>query len=805
MFEDVRYAARSVARAKGLTAVLVLSLALGTGANAAVCGIVYRLLFSAPPGVAGARTLVSIYTSEYSGAPYGRSSHPDYLSIASRRSVGEVAAADDNTVANVRLGEMVVSARVASVTPNFFDVLRMEPHAGRFFDSSDTSSQFPPAVVSTALAQTLAGGSQIVGKTVTAGAASFIVVGIAPPRFRGMQAARLADVWVPLGSTPGMADRGDRRLSLIVRRAVDMDAVERELKAITEALAEQYPETNRGALADPNAPRRLLAVPYSPLDPAARTQAALIATVIVGAVALLLVSACVNAGVLLLARAEARRREIAVKMALGASRRRLARQLLVESLLVSLTGGAVGLLFAVWIGMVVPSLFAPEQAQLLDTRVDPLLFLLTIGIGVIAGAAFGIAPAVQGTSAPAASALRADSGGISEEPSGSFTRSLLITGQLALSTVLVVATGLMIRGLSHALAGDFGVQAENVAVLAIENPGGSCRTYSALRGARFHDALADRLPKAPGIQSVGWAAVPPLGRGTVRRYSIYAGAKTVDRVDLIVNVVTPQYFSTLGIPLVEGRFFDAGDRALTEPVVIVDELLARRNFGARAVGEHLVDPSGERLRIVGVVRSGRYRTLQESPQPTVYVPLAQEYLPCGFLFVRTASDPALQLPRIVAELRKIDGDVTITRSTTLELHLADALVVDRLATTVVGLCGMIALIMGTIGVYGAMSDAVRKRTREIGLRVALGAGRRDVVTLVAAEAISVTAAGVLVGIAGALGIERLGATLVHGLPALDAAMLLRAPAILVLVVAGAAALPLRRALAVNPSVALRAE
>jgi predicted permease len=805
MFEDVRYAARSVARAKGLTAVSVLSLALGTGANAAVGGIVHTLLFSAPPGVAGAGELVSIYTSEYSGAPYGRSSYPDFLSITSRRSVGEVAAVDDNTIANVRLGAMVGSARIASVTPKFFAVLRMQPHAGRFFSDADAATDPGPAVVSTTLAEALGSADDIVGKTITAGAASFIVVGVAPRRFRGLQAGRLADLWVPMVSGAALADRGDRRLSLVARRARSLDDMQRELDAAASALAEQYPQTNRGALRDPDARRRFLAAPYSPLDPATRSQTTMIAAVIVGAVALLLVSACVNAGVLLLARAETRRREIAVKMALGASRRRLARQVLTESLLISSAGGAVGLLFAVWIGSAVPSLFAPEQAELLDTRLDPLLFLLTVGIAVVAGAAFGIAPAVQGTSAPAASALRADSGGITETPSRSVTRSVLITAQLALSTLLVVATGLMIRGLSRALEGDFGIERQNVAVLGVENPGGSCRSYNAWRGERFQNTVATTLPQTPGIESVGWAVAAPLRRGTLRQYSIHTGAGTGDRVDLYVNVVTPGYFATLGISLVEGRFFDEGDRTLTEPVAIVDELLARNHFGARAVGEHLVDPDGERLRIVGVVRSGRYRTLQESPQPTVYVPLAQEYLPCGVLFVRTASDPGAQMPRIVAELKKIDRAATITQTTTLEQHLADALVVDRLATTLVGLCGIIALVMGAIGVYGAMSDAVLKRTREIGLRVALGAGRRQIVTLVTTEAICVTAAGVFVGVAGALAIERIAITLVHGLPALDVVTIVRAPAVLALVVAAAAALPLRRALSVNPGVALRAE
>jgi predicted permease len=804
MFEDLRYAARSVMRARGLTAVLVLSLALGTGTNAAVFGVVYALLIRAPAGVHDARSLVSIHTSEFSGAPYGRSSFPDYRAIAASPSLEALAAADDTTLVNVRFGSSALQVRVAAVTDGFFVVLGMQPHAGRLLTTADAHSAPQGGIISTALADTLGGIDAVLGQTISIGAEEVAVVGIAPPKFRGLHASRVTDVWVPLASD-GTEDRGDRRLELVGRRAVDLAELTRNLDALARQLAEQHPETNAGTVTDPDAPRRLTAVAYSPIEPGTRSQATMVAAVVVGAVALLLLSACVNAGTLLLSRAMARRRELAVRMALGAGRGRLIRQLLAESLIVSLAGGAAGLLFAYWTTTAIPALFAPEHAERLDTRIDATLILLTVGIAAVAGALFGIAPALQGTGAPATLALRADAGGVSEHPGGTRVRGLLITAQLALSTLLLIGTGLLLSSLAHALKGDFGFAIRDVAILAIQNPGGDCRFFNEVRGARFQRRLAQTLPTTDGISAVGFASTPPLGRGNLRRYAVQAGATLRDRVDLDVNVVSASYFETMGMPLVEGREFDADDGARAERVVIVDELLARRYFGASAAGQHLLDADGEPLRVIGVVRSGRYRTLQESPRPTVYVPLSQEYAACGYLFVRTAGDPAAMLPLIRGKMTAVDAGVTITRASTLEVHLAEALAIDRLTTTLVGLCGIIALLMGAMGVYGVMSDAVLRRTREIGLRMALGAGRTQVAWLVFAEALYLTAAGVFVGIAASLALEQVAGTIVHGLPGIDHVTLTATPAILAVVVVLAAVVPLRRALAVSPTIALRAE
>ena len=793
MLEDLRFALRSLGRSKVLTTVLLVSLALGTGVNAAVCGIVYALLLQPPAGVGSPGDLVSIHTTEFSGSPFGRSSYPDYLSLLETRITADLAAYDDAEMTNVRLGSSTRSARVAAVTGNFFGMLRMTPHRGRLLQPDDLHRTPSPAVVSVALADFLDTAGTITGSHIQVGNQSYEVIGVAAADFRGLRSGRATDVWIPIRAD-GREDRGDRRLSILARHDRGPSSLQPALGAIGDQLAAEHPSTNRGTLNDESAPRGFSASEYSPRDPGAGSRFATIAAVVVGAVALLLVSACVNAGTLLLSRAMARRHELAVKRALGATRTRLIRQLFAESIFVCLAGGVLGLLFAVWVTQAVPSLFSPDQAELLQTSGIPGLMLLTIGVAAVAGVVFGVAPALQGSDAPESLALRADSGAISGTSGGTRTRSVLLAAQLALSTLLLIVTAMLVRSLNTALEGDFGVEAENVAMISMEYRQ-RCVGHSEQRNQRLLDI--------PGVEKVGWAALPPLGKGTQRPYSVQAGLLTYDRGDFAVNLISPTYFDTVNVALLEGRHFDDADRTRSQPVAVVDELFAQRYLGASAVGKHLIDNQrNERIRVVGVVRSGRYRTLQDAPQPTVYRPLLQENLPCGFMFIRTSDDPAALLPILIRALERTERDGTVIRARTMKQHLSEALVVDRITTTMVGICGLIALVMGAIGVYGAMSDAVLRRTREIGLRLALGAGRAQVVRLILSEAMLVTAAGVAVGTLAAVAAEYLAANVIHGLLRSDLLMLARTPVLLAIAVALAAIIPLRRALSVNPATAL---
>jgi predicted permease len=804
MIQDLRHSLRAITRAKATTAVLLLSLALGTGANAAVYGVLDAFMRRGPAGVLDASTLIEIYTTELSGAPYGQSSYADFESIRlGASSLSAVAAIDDGAVENIQVDEFGVSPRIASVSEEFFAALQAQPHAGRLLGPGNANGDLPPAVVSGDLAARMGGAEGAVGKALTIRDRTYVIVGVAPPEFRGLRSNRESDVWIPL--TAPASRRGDRRLSLIARLRpnADIEDAQTDLQRISKDLAERFPDTNRGTTVDPETPRLISARSYSPLDPVGRTQVIVIAVIIAGASMLLLASACFNVGNLLLSWAVARRHEIAIKMALGAARPRLVRQLLLETQCLSLAGGALGVLFAIWTADAIPALFMAEQAELLDTRINARILLLTVGVACVSGAVFGIAPALHGTGSQAVTALRADAGGVSEQHAGRRLRAVLVTSQIALSTVLLLATGLLVMSLTRALEGDRASAVKNVAVVSLELPG---RFVNTVAGIQFRNRMLETVPKLAGVESVGWVSTLPLGRGNRLPFQLEGkSAAVTDTLEFETNVVSPDYFRALRLKCVEGRLFDDTDHALAPPVAVVDELLARRYFGATAVGRHLIGQRGARVEIVGVIQGGTYRTLQQTPQPTVYFSSVQDYLFRGHLLVRTVGDPATMLEAIEKATEAVGEGENILAVTTLERYLSESLTIDRLTTTLVGLCGLIALAMSTIGVYGTMADAVQRRTREIGLRLALGAGRVQVAKLILVEAVYLAVVGIAVGVAGAFAIGRLAHAFLSIAPSINLASIASAVAALAAAMALAAVVPLRRALRVSPNLALRAE
>jgi predicted permease len=676
----------------------------------------------------------------------------------------------------------------------------MEPLLGRL--EARAANGNATAVVSAQLAEALGGADAIVGQTLTIGERAYTVAGVTPRLFRGLRAGRESDVWIPL--TSPSAARGDRRLAVIGRLAagVDPDSAQEHLDRLSNDLASRYPDTNRGSLVDPDAPRRLTISPYSRLDPGTSEQTVLIGVVVGGASLLLLLAACLNAGGLLLSWAMSRRQELAIKMALGAARAMLIRQLLIETLCLSLLGGALGLLFAAWTQQAIPALFMTEQAALLETRLDVRLLALTLGVACVAGAIFGVAPALQATAAPAVTALRADSGGLNQRQGGARLRSLLVSGQVALATILLLGTGILVATLDSALQGDLAAGTRQVATVSIELPG---RFHDEVRGTAAREALLARVLNLGGVTRTAWASLLPLERGRRNRFRIAGGnTQVTDTREFEVNIVTPAYFDVLGLRLIEGRLFD--DRvSWRDPfVVVVDELLARRHFGPSAVGKHLIDSKGESLEIIGVIQSGRYRTLQQAPHPTVYFSVRQNYLYLGHVLARTAGDAAPVVEALPQTAASIDGvKVTQRSAATLGARLGEALTLDRLTTTLVAACGLVALAMSALGVYGIMIDAVQRRTREIGLRVALGARPARIVRLVLLEAIYPAVAGLSLGALITFVLARTAQSAFFGVLSADVRGLGAAAALLATVMLVAAIVPLQRALRVHPNIALR--
>ena len=806
MLQDLRHAVRSIARSKASSAVVLLSLGLGTGMNAAVSTALRSLLVSGPAGVRDPSSLVDIYTAEFSGLPYGPSSYPDYESIrAAAKSFAAIAAIDDNAVENLQIGDAVQSGRLAVVSEDYFSTLGLRAGAGRLLEPADMTHSPPAAVVSSTLADNAGGAAMVVGRMLAIGGREYQIVGVTPPRFRGLHAGRECDAWILMAAPPG--ERGDRRLSVVARLAPRVTRADagNELRQISAGLAEQFPETNRGSIREPDAPRLIAPIRYSQMDPAVRGQMYVIGLVVGGATLLLLASACLNVGSLLLSRAAARRHEFAIKKALGATRGRLVRQSIVETLCLCCAGGAIGLLFTMWTAEALPALFTAGQAGELSSQFDLshlVAMLMTLGIACVAGALFGVAPAVQGTAAPAVAALRGDAGCVSAGQGGRL-RALLVGSQLCLSILLLLSTSLLIASLTGALEGADPSVTSRVAFVSIELPG---KFGDTVRSVAARDRMLQRAASLPGVHSVGWTSTLPLGRGNRRPFHLEGAAVSVrDLVEFDTNVVSTGFFRTMSVPCLEGRLFTDDDRMLSPQVVVVDELLARRYFGASAVGRELWNDRGEQVRIVGVVRTAKHRTLQSPLQPTVYFPMTQDYLYRGHLLVRTDRDPALILDHLGTALNEVGDGAALQRSAPLTQYLRDSIALDRLATTLVGVCGLIALAMAAVGVYGVMTDAVARRTREIGLRMALGAGRPQVIRLVFTEVLSLTIAGMASGTLLTIGLSHLARSFLFDVRSLDLVTVLIVAAALVSIVIVAAFVPLRRAVAVSPNVALRAE
>jgi putative ABC transport system permease protein len=804
VFHEILYVLRGCGRAKAATAVLLISLGLGAGTNAVLFGAIRALLFEPPTGVQETSRLVTLHTAQFNDAPRGLSSYLDLLSVeTASRTLGSLAAFDDSRIENVRVGASLQRVRVVAVSGRFFATLGLAPHAGRLLGEGDMGSQTAGVVVSHQLWSNLGAPDDLVGHAIRVGAREFEVVGIAPPRFDGLQLGRASDVWIPLDFS-AMKGRGDRRFSAIGRLAADatLARAQQEVEAISLRVADEHPSTNRGTQSNKDEPRRMSVVRYTRMNAADRSQITLISAVVFGATGLLLVSACVNAGTLLVSRSVARRKELAVKLALGASRAALARQALLESLVLSLGGATLGLLIAYWTADALPAFFSPEEAERLDIRLGGATVLVAVGLAAVAGILFAIGPAWAAARTLDVEALRGDSSGLSERGRSAAVRAMFVTGQVAMSTVLLIGAGLLVRAMDVALQGNLTSGGRNVAVIPLRLPG--YLEDKAVPGITFRNAATADVTQVPGYEAAAWIEALPVSRVGSVRFETEVAPGVTEAFEAEINVATGNYFATMQIPLLEGRTFTAADGGLAPPVAVVDDVLARRHLGGTALGRHVTDEKGTTYEIVGVVRGGKYRTFQETPEPMVYLPITQRQINDLHLVIRTSQPAEPLLPAIVARLNAIDRGVVIRPTLTFETHLAQALTLDRLVTTVVGACGLVALVLATIGVYGVIIDGVRRRTPEIGLRVALGAGVPHIVRLVFGEGMHLTALGAGAGALVAVIAARMGRVFVPGLPLVDWPTLAVAPLALIAVAVAAAALPTRRALRINPTITLRA-
>jgi predicted permease len=806
--QDVRYALRMLAKSPGVTAIALVTIGVATGANATVFGFVSTLLLRPAPGVADPGSLVAVYTSDFSSGPYGGSSYPDYLSLRSEATAfAQAAAQDTNPTGVVQIGDRVERVAIAAVTGEYLDLLGVSPALGRGLTALDADAAAPPAAVigHRFWTGTLGRDPEIVGSTLTTNGRAYTIVGVLPEQFVGLDLGDAVQVWMPLIPPPSApSSRGDRGLAIVarLRDGVSLRQAQTQVSALAERLARAYPETNKGTLQAPDAARPMFVLAHSRLPPELRPVMAAIGAVLLGAVALVLVIACANVAGLLVSRAITRDREMAVRLALGAGRWRLIRQLLTESLLLGLGGGACGLLLAMWTADFLPSYFPAEQAQMLSTAVDVRTVVFIAAISIASSLLFGLAPALQASGASSALSLRASGAQGSEGRRGTRLRRMLVAGQVAAAVVLLVSSGLLIRSLANALNADLGFATRDGVVLTMQLPD----MMPDAQGQQYYTTVLERARGLAGVRAAGLARDLPLSRSSRRRFAVqgYEPRQNED-MELVINVVSPGYFEAMQIPVRAGRAFDARDGGGSAPVAIVNDILASRFFAGDALGKHLTEGAGRSLEVVGVVQSHKYVTVQEPPAATVYYPLAQEHRPRITLAARVAGDPRSMVDPLRRAVTAVDPNVPVYRAMTLAAHLDESMASDRLTASLVTVCGGMALLLATLGVYGVVAYAVVRRAREIGIRVALGARRRDVIGLILREGLSVTAAGMALGlVAAAAAASGLGAlTPLYGVGTVDPLTYAAVPGLLVAVALLAALPPTHRALRLDPNIVLR--
>lgn len=800
---DLAYAIRSLRRAKWLSTTLLATVAVGVGGSVALYSAADALLFRAPGGVRSPSELVEIYTSRFNGSTYGRFSYADFADLkASARSFQGLAAYDEGPSSTLRLADLSTTGRYAAVSAEFFDVLALDAVAGSLL-LSDCQTPRPCAVINFDLWRAAGGNVAVLGQALTLNEIDYRVVGVTPAGFTGLHIGSTPSVWILLPAELTSGPRGDRRLAVLgrLRKDVSLEAAQMEVRDLGYTLAIRYPESNRGTQDEPDEPRRFTVVHYSWLEPAAKPHAVLVGAVLLTATGLGLLSACVNIGSLLLARAVARRREFAVKLALGASRSRLIRGVLFECVVLSLLGSVCGLVVAYWTSGTLTAMTSPEEHTLLQMRptlaTTARVLLAAIGAGVVVG----LIPATGATRLSVSGSLRSH-GGALDQSAGGMLRLFVLAAQVMLSTVLLVGTVSLIGAFSHATRAEFSFAPAKVAVVKIQSSGGFSNV---VQGTRYHAAAMHELGAMDGVSSVAAATTLPMSRMARRWFELRdAGRQMTEAVEAEINYVSTDYFRTLSVPVIEGRNFEFRDDARDARAILVNEAFAQRFLGKNPIGRELQDSSHRTFDVVGVVRNEVYRTLQGSAEPRVYYPIHHDYSPRVHLIARTSGNARSYLARFQQRLAVLDEGGVVVGATSFGVYLSAALREERVATFLVGACGVSALCLTLVGVYSISVDAVRRRRREIGIRSALGASAVEIVRLVSVTAVGVGAAGAIAGLGAAFVMLRV-VRWVAFLPTANLGTIIVSAAVLVAVVGAAAVLPAWRAAQGSAWTALRAE
>jgi predicted permease len=803
LLEDLRYGLRMLRKTPGFTAIAVITLALGIGANTAIFSVVRAVLIKSLPYPDPDRLMIIDEYQEHAGrSSVGWMNFLDWR--AQGRSFEAMAAyrLDQRSLTGIGPPTLLQAGEVSAP---FFSILGANPVLGRVFtESEDKPGASPRAILSHEFWRNRLGGdSSVLGRELTLGAEPFTVVGVLPPNFKYFQEP--VDLYIPIGlegAKPAWINRGNHPGLLVLARlkTVSRSAAQAEMGTIMGRLEQQYPASNSGERAS-----------VTPLSEKQLASVRPTFYMLLAAVGCVLLIACANVANLQLTRAAARQKEFAVRAAIGAGKARVIRQLLTESVLLATLGGGLGLLLAL---SAIPPLLrlAPQDIpRLAETEVDGGVMLFTLGISILIGILFGIAPAFQSSHINPSGVLKESGTTVTSSRSRQSLRAGLFVSEVALAMVLVVACGLLIRSLLKVQAVNPGFNADHVLALDVMLPAQQYRTDE--QKTRFFAQALDRIRVLPRVTSASAVHCPPLVGTCWNSVYLVSDRPIPLQAELpksVFNVATPTYFQTMQIPLLQGRQFAESDDAKAPPVIIINQTMADKWWPHQS-------PLGKRIKqgfpqdktpyreIVGVVGDLKQNGPDARQLPEVFEPAAQGPSQAMTLVVRTGPGPLSLAKAAENAIQSVDKDLPVSAIQPMTQYISESLARREFSTLLLGLFGALALVLAAVGVYGVMAYTVAQRTHEIGIRVALGAQRMHILRLILGRGGILALAGVGLGLASALGLTRLMASLLYGVRATDPFTFVGVALLLALVALAACYIPARRATHVVPMVALRHE
>jgi len=795
--QDLKYGIRMLFKKPAFTAVVVLTLALSISSTTVVFSVVNALLLRSLP-YSNPDQLINVW-SVFKSNNKAYASAANFREWQERNQSFQSLAAYDSLKLNLTGGDRPEAIDVALVTANLFPLLGVQPVRGRGFRTEEEQpATNKVAVISDGLWQRRFGADAgVVGKPLVLDGDSYTVIGIMPPRFSFPEKI---DVWLPLSFVPEeLADRGYNHLAVVgrLKPGVELRQAQAEMSAIMDEQVRKYPNENAGRS------MRLLTFQQNLVG-----DIRMALWILSGAVFLVLLIACANIANLLMARATTRQKDIAIRIGLGAGRRRLIQQLLIESLLLSLFGGAMGLIFAYGGLKVLTSVGPTNIPRLSEVTIDARVLAFTLVISLLTGVIFGLIPALQATKPEINEWLKDGQRSASGGPGGKRARSWLVVTEMALALILLIGAGLLIKSFLILWQVEPGFNPHNVITMAISP---SPPKYNTQRDfVILCQRVLEQVKSTPGVDAVGVVnQLPFSGRNLGLNFTVVGQppVKPEDTASANFRLVSPGYLQAMGIPLKRGRDFNDHDTRDSTPVALINETLAKHYFANE-------DPIGKQLNIegqqapreiVGIIGDVKQIKLDAEVKSEIYVPFFQIAVPAMNIVVRTTTDPGSMTSAVLQQISRVDPDQPVYQVKTMDEYLGESMAQRRLSTVLLGVFAALALILAALGVYGMMSYLVSQRTREIGVRMALGARQLDILKLVVRHGMWLSILGIAVGVAAALLLTRIMTSSLYGISASDPLTYLGISALLALIALLACLIPARRALKVDPIIALRYE